>query len=172
MSSRLRFLAPPEHAILSLEVQARMGPVAVPKRGQFALLVRHFLDRFFDNETTSGDGDGKTRLIQVACATGIPGFVVAMYLWPLYHPLFGPKRSYWGAVSDHYLYVLYSLVVMGIITVFEWDLFFPNLLDIFVLSNLPIKNRNLFLARVVAVAIFVIGFLFDANILATLAMPA
>ncbi len=121
---------------------------------------------------TSSDDDGKTRLIQVACATGIPGFVVAMYLWPAYHDMLGRHRPYWAQVSDHYLYVLYSLVMMGIITVFEWDLFFPNLLDIFVLSSLPIKNRNLFLTRVAAVSIFVVGFLFNANILATLALPA
>ena len=121
---------------------------------------------------TSSDGDGNTRLVQVACATGMPGFVVALYLWPLYHPLRGATRSYWGAVSDHYLYVLYSLVVMGMITVFEWDLFFPHLLDMQVLSPLPIKNRNLFLARVAAVCILIAGFLFNVNILATLALPA
>lgn len=144
----------------------------VPERGEFALLIRHFLDRFFNNEMTSSDGDGKTRLIQVACATGIPGFIVAMYLWPAYHDMLARHRPYWAQVSDHYLYVLYSLVVMGIVTIFEWDLFFPNLLDIFVLSTLPVKTRNLFLARIAAISILVVGFLFNANILATLALPA
>jgi hypothetical protein len=31
---------------------------------------------------------------------------------------------------------------MGIITVFEWDMFFPDLLDIFVLTTLPIQSGS------------------------------
>jgi energy-coupling factor transporter ATP-binding protein EcfA2 len=114
---------------------------------------------------------GLLRLIQVACATGLPGFIVAMYLWPVYHDILGRHRPYWASVNDHYLFVVYSLVAMGIIMVFEWDLFFPDLLDIFVLSSLPIKNRKLFLARITTVVVFIVCFLFCSNILATLALP-
>ena len=72
----------------------------------------------------SSNEEGKTRLIQVACATGLPGFIVAMYLWPVYHDMFRRLRPYWARVSDHYLFVVYSLVTMGIITIFEWEFFF------------------------------------------------
>ena len=50
-------------AVLSLNVQAAMGPVREPQRSEFVLLMRHFLERFFNHETASPDGDGKTRLI-------------------------------------------------------------------------------------------------------------
>jgi hypothetical protein len=43
---------------------------------------------------------------------------------------------------------------MGGATVYEWDLLFPDLLDVFVLSVLPIDKRHLFFARVLALAIF------------------
>jgi hypothetical protein len=56
--------------------------------------------------------------------------------------------------------------------VFEWDLFFPDLLDVFVLTALPISNRRLFLARVAAIGLLVGGFLFDANVLAPFVLPA
>ncbi len=171
MLSRLRIFTQPEQQIQSLDVLAGMAPQDQAEQGQFAILVRHFLDRFFNNEMASPDDEGKTRLIQVACATGLPGFIAAMYLWPVYHDLFGRQRPYWARVSDHYLFVAYSLVAMGIITLFEWDLFFPDLLDIFVLSSLPIKNQKLFLARIATVVIFIVGFLFCANILSTLALP-
>ena len=46
---------------------------------------------------------------------------------------------------------------MGIVTVFEWDMFFPDLLDLWVLKTLPIAERRAFLARVAAIAIFVAG---------------
>jgi len=166
---------------LSLRSQAGLGPVRQPGRSQFALLVRHFLERFFNHETASPDGDAKARLILIALATGLPGFVVALYLWPIYHPfisitpgkpLDASPPPYWAQVNHHFFFVVYSFVAMGIITVFEWDMFFPDLLDVFVLSTLPIQNRKLFLARVAAISIFIVGFLFDANIIAPLILPA
>ena len=169
--NHLHFFTRTEHPVLSLEVQARMGAVDQPERSQFALLVLHFLERFFNNEMISSDDEGKARLIQVACATGVPGFIAAVALWVPYHNLFGRPRPHWTQVSDHYFFVVYSLVAMGVITVFEWDLFFPDLLDLFVLSSLPIKIQKLFMARIAAISIFVAGFLFDANVLATLILP-
>ncbi len=166
---------------LSLNAQAALGPVRQPARSQLSLLVRHFLERFFNHETASPDGDAKARLVLIACATGLPGFIVALYLWPVYHPVLGwPPSSrlnggvppYWLQVNHHFFYVLYSFVAMGIVTVFEWDMFFPDLLDLFVLTTLPIMDRRLFLARVVAIAVFIGCFLFDANILAPLVLPA
>jgi hypothetical protein len=171
MFSRLCALTRREQHIQSLDVLAEMGPPDQPEHSQFAILVRHFLDRFFNSEMASPDDEGKTRLIQVACATGLPGFIVAMYLWPVYHDMLGRHRPYWARVGDHYLFVVYSLVAMGIITIFEWDLFFPDLLDVFVLSSLPIKNKKLFLARIATVVIFIVGFLLCANFLSTVALP-
>jgi hypothetical protein len=169
-----------EPEALSLNAQAALGAVHQPKRSQFSLLVRHFLERFFNHETASADGDSKSRLILIAIGTGIPGFMVALYLFPVYHPWkgwpnshwTGAPPSYWLTVNHHFFFVLYSFVALGIITVFEWDMFFPDLLDVFVLTTLPIRDRRLFAARVAAIAIFLVGFLFDANFLAPLVIPA
>jgi hypothetical protein len=166
---------------LSLNAQAALGPAVEPERSQLSLLVRHFLERFFNHETASPDGDAKARLVLIACATGLPGFIVALYLWPVYHPVIvwppgrhlqGSLPPYWLQVNHHLFYVLYSFVAMGIATVFEWDMFFPDLLDLFVLTTLPILDRRLFMARVAAISIFIGGFLFDANILAPVVLPA
>jgi hypothetical protein len=167
-------------AVLSLNVQAAMGPLREPERSQFVLLMRHFLERFFNHETASPDGDGKTRLVQLAFATGMPGLMVTMWLWPVYHRFRGwPPGStqvgpppYWVQVNHHFFFVLYSFVVMGLITVFEWDLFFPDLLDVVVLGTLPLAQRRVFFGRAVAIGIFIVGFLFDANFLAPLLLPA
>ena len=167
---RLFMMSEPE--ILSLNAQAALGAAREPERSQFSQLVRHFLERFFNHETASPGGDAKSRLILIACATGIPGFVVALYLWPVYHQMFGGHPSYWLTVNHHFFFVIYSFVALGMITVFEWDMFFPDLLDIFVLTTLPIPDRRLFRARVAAIAILIGGFLFDANFLAPLVLPA
>jgi hypothetical protein len=84
---RLFMMAEPE--ILPLNALAALGAVRVPQRSQFSLLVRHFLERFFNHETASPDGDAKARLILIALATAVPGFMVAIYLWPVYHPFKG-----------------------------------------------------------------------------------
>ena len=166
-------------AVLSLNVQAAMGPVREPERSEFVLLLRHFLERFFNHETSSPDGDGKTRLVQLAFAAGLPGFMVAVFLWPVYHPFpnwppgskaVGPP-PYWVQMNHHFFFVLYSFVAMGLITVFEWDLFFPDLLDVLVLGTLPLKQRRVFFGRAAAVGIFIAGFLFDANFLAPVVLP-
>ncbi len=166
---------------LSMGQQAALGPARVPRRSQTSQLIRHFLERFFNHETASPDGDAKTRLVQIAFAAGLPGLMVAIYLWPVYHPFRGwppgqPSNggppAYWLQVNHHFFFVLFSFVAVGIITVFEWDMFFPDLLDMWVLKTLPIAEMRIFLARVAAIAIFVVGFVFDANILATLVLPS
>lgn len=175
---RLLLMSEPE--ALSLSSQARLGSVHEPERSQISHLVRHFLVRFFNHETASPDGDAKARLVLIAFAAGLPGFIVALYLWPVYHlfilslanhgPVAGPP--YWLQVNHYFFYVVYSFVAMGIVTVFEWDMFFPDLLDLFVLTTLPVAARRLFLARIAAIAILIAGFLFDANVLAPLVLPA
>ena len=58
---RLFMMSEPE--ALSLNAQAALGVVHEPQRSQFSLLVRHFLERFFNNEIASPDGDAKSRLV-------------------------------------------------------------------------------------------------------------
>ena len=164
---------------LSLNEQAALGPVRAPERSQVAHLVRLFLERFFNHETASPDGDAKGRLILIALATGLPPFMVSIYLWPVYHPFIGwpPGQHlagpppYWTQVNHHFFFVIYSFVAMGLVAVFEWDLFFPDLLDVFVLGSLPVSARRVFLARIGAIGVFIFGFLFDANILAPVVLP-
>jgi hypothetical protein len=162
---------PSRDEVLSLEVLARRAPVEEEQPTQFRVLVRHFLDRFFTNELASAEGDAKTRLVQAACAIGIPGFVVALYLYTPYH-MPHQVRPYWAQVGDHYFYVLYSMVAMGVVTIFEWDLLFPDLLDVFVLSPLPVRSGRMLRARVAAIFILMGAALFDSSFLAPIVLPA
>jgi hypothetical protein len=169
MLSGLRIFTPPEFPVLSLEVQAQMPVTDAQERSQFHLLVRHFLERFFTNEMVSADGEAKARLLQVAYAIALPGVVGALFLFPLYHaPL---DRPFWSQVSDHYFYVMYSFVAVGAVSIFAWDLLFPDLLDVFILSSLPIVNQRLFLARIVAACLFLGLFLFGINALGFIFYP-
>jgi hypothetical protein len=66
---------------------------------------------------------------------------------------------------------MYSFVVMGAATVYEWDLLFPDLVDVFVLSILPIASRHLFFAKALALAIFLGLVLLGTSALGILFMP-
>src|ERR1700678_3226099 len=171
MSERLGLFAPPKHSVLSLAVQADDVIARRDQRG-FEILVRHLLDRFFNNELLASDDETK-RVMQIACAVALPTLLVSLFLFPLYHafPPAPAHRPFWSQAGDHYIFVMYSFVVMGVATVYEWDLLFPDILDIFVLSILPIPTRKLFFARVLALAIFLCLVQFGTSILGTLFFP-
>jgi hypothetical protein len=140
---------------------------------QFKLLVRHLLDRFFNNEIVSVDGETLPLIMTVAWAIALPTLVATIFLFPAYHGFAPrpPRPPFWGRVADHYGFVMYAWVVMGAITVFEWDLLVPSVLDVFVLSVLPIGERRLLLARVAAILIFLGLFLFGTSSLGIIFFP-
>jgi hypothetical protein len=163
MYSRSRLLSwQPAYSLLSVAGQK-----------QFKLLVRHLLDRFFNNEIVSVDGETLPLIMTIAWAIALPTLVATIFLFPAYHGLAPkpPTPPFWGRVADHYGFVVYAWVVMGAITVFEWDLLVPNVLDVFVLSVLPIADRRLLLARVVAVLIFLGLFLLGTSSLGIIFFP-
>jgi hypothetical protein len=171
MSERHGLFASPRHPVLSLAVQAE---TTIPGRLQsrFEVLVRHILHRFFNNELLASD-DETRRVMQIACAVALPTLIVSLFLFPSYHA-FPPAplhRPFWSQAGDHSFYVIYAFVLMGAVTVYEWDLLFPDILDIFVLSVLPIPSRKLFFARVSALAIFLLLVQFGTSILGTIFLP-
>jgi hypothetical protein len=172
MRERSGLFAATEHPVLSLAVQAETL-TAAREQGQFEILVRHIFYRFLHNELLTSDDDETKRVMQISCAIAVPGMLVALFLFPAYHafPPYPMPRPFWAQAGDHYFYVMYSFVVMGAATVFEWDLLFPDLVDVFVLSIQPIANRHLFFARVLALAVFLSLVLFGTSFLGILFMP-
>ena len=174
LKEMIRQIDEPEHAVLSLEVQAAMGPVMQPERSQFELLVRHLLDRFLNNDMVSVEEETKKRLILAAVVIAVPQLIFALFLYPVYHgvpPIRPLKPPFWSQVNHHYFYVMYSFVVMGVVTVFEWEQLFPELLDVFVLSTLPIPGRRLFWARIAALVMVLTMFLVVINLLGAVFFP-
>ncbi len=138
-------------AVLSLAVQAGMAGSERVK-GQFELLVRHFFDRMVHNEAFGEDGEA--RALQAVYALGLPGMLAALFLFAAYHQPPRPYvRAYWSMAADHLFYVVYAMVVMGVAVVFEWELLFPDLLDVYVLAGLPVRGMQLLGARVAALAV-------------------
>lgn len=171
MHNRRRAMARRSDDVLSLQVLARRSAPEDGETTHFRELLRHSLQRFFAVGASDGE-NARLRLIQTAFALGLPGFVLALYLYPAYHLPLQAIRPWWSQAGDHFFYVLYAMAAMGLVTVFEWDLFFPDTLDIFILSTLPVRNGMLFRARIAAIVLLLGAVLLDSNLLAPLVLPA
>ena len=173
MSNRPGLFAAPRHTVLSLNVQAEFAS-RERDRSQFEVLVRHLIYRFFHNELLASDDETKCVML-VSYTAALPSFVLTLFLYPLYHFAIPPMpypRPFWSQIGDHYFFAMYSFLIMGAAAVYEWDLLFPDLLNVFVLSVLPISTRRLFFARVLALTIFLGLVLIGTSILGTLFFPA
>ena len=170
MISLRRILRGPNQSVRSLAVQAN-EPVVAQESTVFEVLTRHLLHRLVHNEALGEEMP--TRIMQMAYMFALPGALFALYLFAAYHqPRAVGPRPFWLQISDHYFYTVYAFVVMGIVTLFEWDLLFPDLLDVFVLTTLPIPKRRLLLARLLALTIFLALVLAGTNFLGALFFPA
>jgi hypothetical protein len=170
MVSLRRILRGPDASVRSLAVQAN-EPAEARQNTVFEVLTRHLLYRLVHNEALGEEIP--TRMAQVAYMLALPGLLMALYLFAPYHqPHAIGLRPYWDQISDHYVYTVYAVVVMGVVTVFEWELLFPDLLDVFVLTTLSIPKRVLVLARVFALTIFLALALVGTNFLGALFFPA
>ena len=160
-----------QDAVLSFNVQARLtgSPRTQP---QFEVLVRHLFDRLLNNEAFGEDA--ALRVAQLAYAVVLPGVLVALFLFPAYHglPPHPIERPFWAQAADHLFYITYSLVILGTAMVFQWDLLFPDLLDLFILSTLPLSRLRLLLARISAFALFLALVLLGTTGLTDLFFPA
>ena len=139
--------------------------------GLFQLLVRHFFGRFFDNEIVSQTTDMRTNAVQAFGLAASPGIFLAFYMLPTGVRYDQPFAGNWLLVVDCYLFVLYSMVVMGLVMVFEWDALFPGRNDYLVLTPLPLSNRAIFAAKAIALVVFLAAFAGGANLFGTVLAP-
>jgi hypothetical protein len=132
-----------------------------------SMLLRHFFRRFFDNDTVQIEGDTTTTIARAVAIVTAPGLLVAFFLQNQY-----PQRSMWGRVEDQYFFVLLSFVVMGAVTIFEWEMLFPDRIDFFVLTPLPMRGGQLMIAKVLALLCFLLAFLIGVNLFGAFVYPA
>ena len=153
LSLRSSFFDRKPFQVLSLSVQAAAAPSS-RRPSPFEVLVRHLLDRMLHNEALGEDA--ASRVAQLAYAVALPGMLIALFLFPAYHglPPHPLERSFWSQAADHLFFVTYSLVIVGLAMVFQWNALFPDVLDLYILSSLPLTRARLLLGRVAAMAIF------------------
>jgi hypothetical protein len=139
--------------------------------GSFQLLARHFFGRFFDNEIVSQQGDMRTNVVQAFGLVATPGIFVPFYMIPQRARFDQPFAHNWVLLSDYYFFVLFSMVVMGFVMVFEWDALFPDRKDYLILTPLPLSGNSIFAGKTLALLLFLGLFALDANVFCSLLAP-
>ncbi len=136
------------------------------QRSITGILIAHFFRRFFDNDTVQVDGDTQTTVVRAVAIVAVPGMMFAFFLQNQY-----PGRPLWAGIEDRYFFVLFTFFVLGIVSVFEWDMLFPDKLDFLVLSPLSLRPIQMLLAKAVALAGFLFVFLFGTNMFSVIMLP-
>ena len=135
-------------------------------KGTFGRLVTHFFRRFFDNDTVQVDGDTLTTVVRALAMVMMPGLLVAFFLQNQY-----PRRDLAGRREDEYFFVLLTFVVMGAVTVFEWEMLFPDRSDFLVLTPLPLGQGGMMAAKAAALCGFLGLFLMGSSLPGALLYP-
>jgi hypothetical protein len=130
--------------------------------GCLKLLVRHFFGRFFDNEIVSQSGDMRTNVVQAFGLVATPGLMVPFYMIPQRARFDRPFADNWILLSDYYFFIMFSMVVMGFVMVFEWDALFPDRKDYLILTPLPLGGGSIFAGKTLALVLFLGLFALDA----------
>ncbi len=130
------------------------------------MLTGHFFRRFFDNDTVQVEGDTVTTAVRAVAAVAMPGVTVAFFLQNQY-----PSRPLWGRLADQLFFVVLSFCVMGLVTILEWEMLFPDRMDFLILGPLPIRAREMLGAKAAALAGFVGLLLVGTNGLSGLMYP-
>lgn len=127
----------------------------------FIVLVRHFLLRLFQNDVVLLE-EQKTQKIFVFLtlvalfSAHLADGILRRYLF------FADEGTSW--LEKNY-FLSYLMVLMGFITVLEWDVLFPDRRDFSNLMPLPVKMRTFFAAKFASLILFVGMFTLGANAL-------
>ena len=142
-------------------------------RDQFVALVRHFFGRFFDNEFVAGDSEMHVTVTKILALLAAPGVVLPCLRYITYLKLDGypPDARLPALWSDRLFFLCFSMLVMGGVTVLEWDALFPDRRDYVSLVPLPIRARTIFLAKVGALAFFLVAFTIAVNAVSIVLFP-
>jgi hypothetical protein len=146
------------------------------EKQQLSLLTRHFCRWFSDNELISQHTELGVALTHILSLLALPGLMISLWLYPKYsYQLFLAHLSLsaqdLSSLVDKCFFISLSMVIMGFVTLLQWDSLFPGQRDYGMLIPLPIPLRTLFSAKVAALLLFLLLFSVAINGFSTIIFP-
>ncbi len=131
---------------------------------QFRVLFRTFLRGLFENDLVPATVDLRQSALWLAAVFMIPPAVFALVLSLSYGSWMTDDELALRAVPQKLYFIGYSMAVVGFVTVLVWDRLFPDRRDAIMLGSLPIRPRNIVVARLAALVAVVVGFAIAVNL--------
>jgi len=139
-------------------------------------LIRHFLRRMFDGEWSSSPGQWKS------AAIGVFSLLLPAGLLLVREGALDPKYAFKyhqlsrqglraAAVADETALLTLLLCVTGLIALLQWQSLFPSGRDYLALASLPVRSRQIFVARFISLLLFSGLLIGVMNVLPSLIAP-
>jgi len=138
---------------------------------QFIELLRLFWQRFLDNDLIAPQAETRLALAPILALLAVPGVIFSLRSYGEYsfrwtrigYPVPAFPLDLAVAWSDKFLFLYLSMILMGFITVLEWDALFPDRRDYLILAPLPVGLPTLFTAKITALFLFLLVFTLALN---------
>ncbi len=151
-----------------------MRPELQNEISQFRELARHFFNRFFDNDLIALDGDMRAAVINILAMLSAPGMLLPFLFLTKYvklqdEPMYVRDLA---SLGEKEFFICFSMTVMGLVTVIEWESLFPDRRDYANLTPLPIRMGTMFGAKLLALLAFLTVFSVAINAFSPIMFPA
>jgi hypothetical protein len=154
-----------------------MAPALENELSQFRELARHFFSRFFDNDLVainSDDVDMRATVVNILAILAAPGMLLPFLFMTKYvklqqAPMYVRDLA---SLGEKEFFICFSMTVMGLVTVIEWEMLFPDRRDYANLTPLPIRLRTMFGAKIAALLAFLAIFSLVINAFSPVMFPA
>jgi hypothetical protein len=154
-----------------------MAPALENEVSQFRELARHFFNRFFDNDLiaiNSDEVDMRATVVNILAILAAPGMLLPFLFMTKYSnmqrmPLYVRDLA---SLGEKEFFICFSMTVMGLVTVIEWEMLFPDRRDYANLTPLPIRLRTMFSAKIAALLAFLAIFSSVINAFSPVMFPA
>jgi hypothetical protein len=137
----------------------------------FKILWRVFIEQFAANESATSDVQMRRAIIGVITFLVTPGLFLIMRTISSYELMVKVARArnmpqlIEGALAQMaVLFVSYSMISTGLLTVFIWDTLVFDKRDAMVLGPLPLRGRTIVGAKLAALATFLVGTALAVNV--------
>jgi len=138
----------------------------------FTILWRLFVEQFAANESATSDVQMRRAIIGVITFLVTPGFFLMMRTMSGYELMVKmarfrntPEIIEVFLAQMAVLFVSYSMISVGLLTVFIWDVLVFDKRDAMALGPLPLRGRTIVAAKVAALATFLVGTALAVNVI-------
>lgn len=142
-------------------------------RSVHAILTRHFLRRFLENDLISPEADRSHLLAVVGAGLFSTTIFITMMMSCLKYVAgyYTPGQAAVASLDDKFFYISLSMVAVALLAVAQWDALVVDARDSAILDPLPVRPLVIRRAKLAAVAIFGCAAAAVVNLAPTIIFP-